>query len=167
MKTTREEDDDGQKAVEVGPGLDHDDGDAVDGNGIVPSAPVVVGVADRPSGVRRIQGGISKRFGKGKEPLTPLPPGAHWDIGDGGPDALDRAGVLAIGCFFARPAPGYNRWQCFNRLTGYEHVTYHDRASLEEALEDQSKKWHEKLMPTGRTTPWMAGWANGKAKKAS
>lgn len=124
-----------------------------------------MGVADRPSGVRRIQGGISKRFGKGKEPLEPLPSGAHWNIGDGGPDALERAGVLSIGCFYAR-LEGFNRWRCFNRLTGFEHITYHNRVELEAALTDQSLKWCEKLAPGGRVSPWASGW-DGKGRRAS
>lgn len=166
MKRDGEEHDE-PATLEARPDIDHDDGDAVDGNGIVPGAPLVVGVADRPSGVRRIEGGISKRFGKGKEPLDPLPPGAHWRIGDGGSDDLDRAGVSAIGCFYAKPE-GFNRWRCFNRLTGFEHVTYHTRETLEEALLDQSKKWHEKLMPSARISPWQSGWGNSvKNKKAS
>lgn len=74
--------------------------------------------------------------------------------------------VREVGCFYVRPE-GPGRHRCFNRLTGFEHVTYGTDEEVDVCLERQSKLWGEKLLPSTRISPWRAGYTGGEKKQAS
>lgn len=110
------------------------------------------------SGTRRA-GKVSRRDSGGAALPDLFEPAPHWNVGSGSAEDLVRVHVRAIGCFYVRLESG-ERYRCFNRLTGFEHITYGTVEEIDENLAKQTRLWEEKLNTPSRSTPWRAGWSN-------
>jgi hypothetical protein len=56
--------------------------------------------------------------------------------------------VRTVGCFYVRAeSPG--RWRVFNRLLGFQHVTYGTQEEVDAQLELQTKSWERKFADNG------------------
>lgn len=146
---TGERDDLGETSEDA-TGDGHDLGDG--GSRRVPGADPAPS-SSRPSGVRRTAQAVNKRTKQTGE-IELLSP--RWDTRD----------AREVGYFVVREED-VGRHRCFNRLTGYEHVTYGTVPEVDECVERQSRAWAEKLKAPSSISPWRAGTAFGKAKQAS
>lgn len=115
----------------------------------------VVGADDQPvqraSGTNRVSG----RGAASRRNVAPVlhEPGADWFTRDAAGAAVLGVSVLEIGCFYVRPE-GPGRWRAFNRLLGYQHVTYGTLAEVTEQLELQTTAWEQKYADTGGFNKW-------------
>lgn len=67
--------------------------------------------------------------------------------------------VREVGCFYVR-FEGGERWRCFNRLTGFTHVSFGTQEEVDVNLERQTKIWAEKLLPGPKKSPWRGNMAS-------
>ena len=108
-------------------------------NGGLGREPVEEVPADRPSGVyKRTQADRDTRRVIGR-------PGTEWLVQGPDGEALCLH-VRAVGCFLIRP-DGYLRHRVFNRLTGFQHITYGSDAEVDVEYLRQAEAWKLKLSP--------------------
>jgi hypothetical protein len=93
---------------------------------------------------------VYKRAKPGRPAKTPRgdlravsKPGAGW-VTQGPDGELLDASVRSVGCFLLRP-DGFKRCRVFNRLTGFEHITYGTDEEIDVEYARQSDTWSRKL----------------------
>lgn len=89
-----------------------------------------------------------RRVTGGKAQASPglQEPDATWFSRDE-PGVLDAL-VREVGCFYVR-SEGLNRWRCFNRFRGHQHITYGVFAEVAEQLLVQTELWEQKFAESG------------------
>ena len=103
---------------------------------------------DRPSGVyKRSQAQTELDARK-----VVQAPDHEWVLQTASGEALQPA-VRAVGCFLIQPA-GFKRHRVFNRLTGYQHVTYGSDEEVDVEYLRQAESWKAKLGPQKAGIAW-------------